>query len=99
MTLQEAKQKLIKNKFELSESFGIVEIGIFGSLAEGKNERRSDIDLFYVLKEGRHLNLEELDLLEEKIRKILRRRKVDLVNLDFMNPIVRIRAEKHFVYV
>ena len=99
MTLQEAKQKLIKNKFELSESFGIVEIGIFGSLAEGKNERRSDIDLFYVLKEGRHLNLEELDLLEEKIRKILRRRKVDLVNLDFMNPIVRLRAEKHFVYV
>ena len=99
MTLQEAKQRLNKRKLELLEVFGIVEIGIFGSLAEGKAEKGSDIDLFYVLEEGRHLNLEELDLLEQKIQKILRSRKVDLVNLDFMNPIVRFRAEKHFIYV
>ena len=99
MTLQEAKQTLYKRKKELANEFGIVQIGIFGSLAEGKATKGSDIDLFYVLEDGRRLNLKELDALEEKIRTILRRRKVDMVNLYFMNPIVRFRAEKHFVYV
>lgn len=99
MTLQEVKQVLHKRKNDLSKEFGIVHIGIFGSLAEGKAGKDSDIDLFYVLEGGKHLNLSELEALEEKIRFILRRRKVDLVNLNFMNPIVRYRAEKHFIYV
>jgi predicted nucleotidyltransferase len=99
MTLQEAIQVLHKKKSDLSKEFGIAQIGIFGSLAEGKASKASDIDLFYVLEDGRHLNIKELDSMEEKIRSILRRRKVDIVNLDFMNPIVRYRAEKHFVYV
>lgn len=99
MTLQEAIQVLHKKKSDLAKEYGIVQIGIFGSLAEGKATKESDIDLFYVLEDGRHLNIKELDSMEEKIRSILRRRKVDIVNLDFMNPIVRYRAEKHFVYV
>ena len=99
MTLQEAKQALQMKKSDLAKEFGIVQIGIFGSLAEGRAAKGSDIDLFYVLEDGRHLNLIELDSLEEKIRSILRKRKVDVVNLNFMNPIVRYRAEKHFVYV
>lgn len=99
MTLQEAKQALQKKKSNLAKEFGIVQIGIFGSLAEGRAAKGSDIDLFYVLEDGRHLNLQELDAMEEMIRSILRRRKVDIVNLRFMNPIVRFRAEKHFVYV
>lgn len=99
MTLQEAKQALQKKKNDLAKEFGIVQIGIFGSLAEGRAAKGSDIDLFYVLEDGRHLNLRELDAMEEMIRSILRRRKVDIVNLRFMNPIIRFRAEKHFEYV
>lgn len=99
MTLQEVKRTLQKRKSDLSKEFGVVQIGIFGSLAEGKAVKGSDIDLFYILEDGRRLNLKELDSLEEKIRTILHRRKVDIVNLHFMNPIVRFRAEKHFVYV
>lgn len=99
MTLLEAKQALNKRKSELLKDFGIVQIGIFGSLAEGRAVKGSDVDLFYVLEDGRHLNLIEMDALENKIRNILRKRKVDIVNLHFMNPIIRYRAEKHFVYV
>jgi predicted nucleotidyltransferase len=99
MTLLEAKQALNKRKSELLKDFGIVQIGIFGSLAEGRAVKGSDIDLFYVLEDGRHLNLIEMDALKNKIRNILRKRKVDIVNLHFMNPIIRYRAEKHFVYV
>lgn len=99
MTLQAVIHALRKYKIELTEEFGIVQIGIFGSLAEGRAAKGSDIDLFYTLEEGRFLNLKELDLMEEKIRIILNRRKVDIVNLNFMNPIVRFRAEKNFVYV
>ncbi len=99
MTLQEVQQILQKKKNDLAKEFGIVQIGIFGSLAEGKARKGSDIDLFYVLEDGRHLNLKELDQLENKIKAMLRRKKVDIVNLDFMNPVVHYRAKKHFVYV
>jgi len=99
MTLEEAKQALHKKKSDLTKQFGVAQIGIFGSLAEGRAQKGSDIDLFYVLEDGRRLSLVELDALEETIRATLRRRKVDVVNLHFMHPIVRFRAEKHFVYV
>ncbi len=61
--------------------------------------KKSDIDLFYELGEGNFLDLRQLEAFEKKMRKILKYRKIDLVNLAFMNPIVRYRAEKNFIYV
>ena len=99
MTTAEVKQKLGKSKNELTKEFGILRLGIFGSVAEGKANRSSDIDLFYVLGENKFLPISQLEAFENKIKKILQRKKVDLVNLRYMNPIVRYRAEKHFIYV
>lgn len=99
MTTTEVKKKLGKSKNELSEEFGIVHLGIFGSVAEGTANRLSDIDLFYDLGDDNFLTIIQLEAFENKIKKILQRKKVDLVNLRFMNPIVRYRAEKHFIYV
>ena len=93
------KKKLGKNKAALAEEFDIRKIGIFGSVAEGRANRSSDIDLFYALDEGAFLTLRQLDDFEDRVKQILQRKEVDLVNLRYMNPIVRYRAEKHFIYV
>ncbi len=99
MTTESLKQLLAENKPKLAKEFGIQQLGIFGSVAEGRAGSDSDIDLFYDLSEGDFLDLQRLEAFEEQVKRILRRRKVDLVNLRYMNPIVRYRAEKHFIYV
>lgn len=99
MNVEELKRLLSQNKSELAGEFGICTLGIFGSVAEGRATRSSDVDLFYEMEEGRFLKLQQLDDFEERVRRILHRRKVDLVNLASMNPIVRYRAEKHFIYI
>jgi len=99
MTTTAVKTKLKNNKSELAKEFGIVQLGIFGSVAEGRASKYSDIDLFYDLGENAFLTLRQLEAFENRIKKILQRKKVDLVNLKYMNPIVRFRAEKHFIYV
>lgn len=93
------KTILSSNKESLSKEFGIRRLGIFGSVAAGKADEKSDIDLFYELGEGSFLDLRQLEAFEKRIKKILHHRKIDLVNLEFMNPIVRFRAEKSFIYV
>jgi|GEM_PF-673713 len=99
MTVEELKHLLSKNKNALAQEFGIRQIGIFGSVAEGRAGKDSDIDLFYDLGEGNFLDLRQLEVFEERVKNILQRKKVDLVNLRYMNPIVRYRAEKKFIYV
>ncbi|MCF8243728.1 MAG: nucleotidyltransferase domain-containing protein [Saprospiraceae bacterium] len=93
------KSILEDNKELLSKEFGIRRLGIFGSVATGNSNEDSDIDLFYELREGSFLDLRQLEAFEEKVKKILQHKKIDLVNLSFMNPIVRYRAEKSFIYV
>ena len=100
MAYQETiKTLLAKNKELLSREFGLSSLGIFGSLADGRFGEHSDIDLFYELAENKTLDIRQLEAFEQKIKKILRKRKIDLVNLSYMNPIVRHRAEKSFIYV
>ncbi len=93
------KAILTNNKESLAKEFGIRNLGIFGSVAEGRAGEKSDVDLFYELGEGSFLDLRQLEAFEKRIKKILHHRKIDLVNLAYMNPIVRYRAEKNFIYV
>lgn len=93
------KTLLANNKASLSKEFGLRSLGIFGSVAEGRADEQSDIDLFYELVENRTLDLRQLAAFERKIKRILQKQKIDLVNLTYMNPIVRHRAEKNFIYV
>ncbi len=99
MNIDQLKSILAENKADLVSEFGVQQLGIFGSVAEGKSRQDSDIDLFYDLEDGKFLDLRSLEAFESKIRKLLHRKEVDIVNLRYMNPIVRFRAEKHFIYV
>lgn len=99
MTLEAVVHTLSRHKEALKSQYGIRDIGVFGSVATGRAVKQSDIDIFYVMDEGRHLTLTQLDAFETEIKQLLKRRKVEFVNLRYMNPVVRFRAEQHFVYV
>jgi len=91
---------LKQHKDKLYKKYGIVTLGLYGSYAKGGATINSDIDIFYerdknfVLKSG----LEFLAL-SEKIAKDLGVKKVDLVKLSSMNPIVKHYAKEDFIYV
>jgi predicted nucleotidyltransferase len=100
MTKETILNYLKKHKDEFYREYGIVTIGLFGSYAKDSATKDSDIDIFYerekkfILKSG----FEFLSL-EEKIAKDLNVPKVELINLNTMNPIVKFYAKKDFIYV
>ncbi len=84
---------------QLRADFGIVEIALFGSYAKGEEDVDSDINLLYKLEPGRHLGIAELFTLEELLKKSLEAEKIDLINQDFLNPLVQDHIESSLVYV
>lgn len=99
MKRQEVLEKLRSRKEKLATEFGIESIGLFGSYAKDTATEESDIDLIYVLKEGVTFGLEKRMLLEEYLREVLQVSKIDLVNQRYINPVVKLSAEKDLVYV
>lgn len=92
-------EKLKESKDELTNTFGLKSIGLYGSYAVGKQKNNSDIDLMFELNKGADLNFEKLVLLEEYLKKILNFKKIELVNSKFMNPIVKHNSAKSIIYV
>ena len=43
--LETIKRKIAENKAYLRETYGVTEIGVFGSFARGDNDADSDIDI------------------------------------------------------
>lgn len=87
------------NKTALKRQFYIKKIGLFGSYAQNKASKDSDIDLVYTLVEGKRLGFLEVFELEEFMRKILQNNSIDLVNRQYMNPLIAEEATKTVVYV
>ena len=80
----------------LTETYGIAEIGIFGSVSRGEDTPDSDIDMLVSFVPGRetcdaYLNL--ADHLEE-----LFGRKVDLIFSDWIHPRMRPSILKDAIY-
>ncbi|MCL2597664.1 MAG: nucleotidyltransferase family protein [Paludibacter sp.] len=66
ITTEEYLLKLRKFKQLYSSEYGIVRIGIFGSVARGEQTENSDIDIYY---EGKSLGLKSLVEFPEKLEK------------------------------
>jgi predicted nucleotidyltransferase len=100
MTKEIILNYLKKNKDKFYKEFGIVTLGLFGSYAKNSATKDSDIDIFYERDKNFKLNsgLEFLAL-SKKIAKELNVKKVDLVKLSSMNPIVKYYAKEDFIYV
>ena len=89
---------LKENKEEFKEMFDIEEIGLYGSYSRGDYDENSDIDIVYVLKERNGFSYFEYIELGEILSRQFKK-KVELVNYKYMNPIIKHKAEKEIIYV
>lgn len=87
--LKQRKEKFIKN-------YSIEKIGLFGSFANGKNTLDSDIDIVYETS-TKDLTFKQFHQIEELKNQF--NRNIDLVNLKYMNPLIKRKALKDMIYV
>lgn len=71
----------------LRETYGIDEIGIFGSVSRGEDTPDSDIDILYTFQPGK-ATLTNLSGLHDHLEHLFGR-KIDLVSRKWLNPILR----------
>lgn len=88
--LEQRKDDFIKNYF-------IKKIGLFGSFANDKYNINSDIDIVYETS-TKDLTFSQLSQIEDELKKQFQRN-IDLVNLKYMNPIIKRKALKDVIYV
>jgi len=69
-----------------------------GSYAREDNRKDSDIDIIYSLKDGIKLSFDKYMEIEEELKKAFNT-KIDLINVKRLNPLVRMNAQKDFIYV
>lgn len=89
---------LKEKKAEFKNKFDIEEIGLYGSYSRGDYHEFSDIDIVYVLKEGNKFGYFEYLKLGEMLSGQFKK-KVELVNYKYMNPIIKHKAEGEIIYV
>jgi predicted nucleotidyltransferase len=95
--LDELLAMLGKKKKLLYQNFGVMDLAVFGSYARNQQKKDSDVDIVYLLKDKnkfgyfQYLDLEEM--LSNQFKK-----KVELVNYKYMNPIIKQKAEKEIIY-
>lgn len=83
---------------EVCERFGIAELSVFGSTARGEQRPDSDVDLLYVLADGRHLGF-SINRLEDELSDLFGR-PVDLVSKSSLHRLIRddVLAEARGLY-
>lgn len=93
-TRREIINLLEKNR-ERIKSFGVKEIGVFGSVARGEQTEKSDVDVLVELeKETFDAYMRLMFFLED-----LFERKVDLVMKDSIKPLIKDRILSETIYV
>ena len=90
---------LQEQKEILSTRFGINRMGLFGSYAKGRQHSNSDIDLVYELRRSTSLTFSDLLTLEQLLSEKLDYSTVELVNLKYINPIIRFDMQEDVIYV
>jgi predicted nucleotidyltransferase len=94
------KDKIIENlkslKPILKEKFGIEKLAVFGSVARGDDNEKSDIDLVIIKANKKNY----FDLLEAKyfLRNYLKK-EVDIGYFDSIRNVIKKEIEKDLIYV
>jgi len=108
MDKTEIIDKLKRNKEFLEKEFSVSRIGLFGSYATGSETPKSDIDILYELKTGKHEGIADIYKFEVFLKQLLQGKELDLVNAKFVNPIIehedrraenRTAASSRFVHI
>ncbi len=88
--LKQRKEEFVKN-------YSIQKIALFGSFANGQNTSNSDIDIMYETT-TKDLTFTQFHQIEEELKKQFNRN-IDLVNIKYMNPLIKRKALKDMIYV
>jgi len=88
---------LKEHKSDYSYKFSIDKLGLFGSFATNTNTQKSDVDIVYETS-SRGLSFAQLLELESELENAFSK-KIDLVNLKYMNPLIKRKAIKDIIYV
>lgn len=94
--LEQIKQKIGDRKNYLRESFGVEEIGIFGSFARNEATKDSDLDMLVTLKEP--IGYFRFFELEKYIKSIIGRN-IDLATKEAIKPVIRQNIMKDLVLI
>jgi predicted nucleotidyltransferase len=94
--LREIKKILLAHKQELSEKYGVREIGIFGSYLREENRKNSDIDILVELEKP--MGFFKFVKLERYLSELLGV-KVDLVTKNALKPYIGQRILAEVIYV
>lgn len=81
-------EKIKEELVNLCEDNDIVLMALFGSFARGEENKKSDIDLLIKFDENKEKSLLDLIHTENEIKKIFKR-KVDLLTLDSISPLLK----------
>lgn len=92
----EALQFLRQLKPEITERYGIISLGLFGSVARGEPNQDSDIDIVVRLREPKLSYLVHIkEALEETLHE-----NVDLIHYrERMNSLLKRRIDRDVIYV
>lgn len=96
-SFEEIKCFIDKNKLRLRERYGVKKTGIFGSIVRGEETQLSDIDILIEFEEGKETFKNYMGLkffLEDTLKK-----KVDLVIIETLKPLIKDDILKEAVYV
>jgi len=75
-----------------------IQIGVFGSVARGDDQKGSGVDIAYSLDDRFRFSLFDLgDLMDDLEAKL--HRKVDLVSFDAMSPLLKKSILKDMIYI
>lgn len=88
---------LKKHKLEFKEKYSIEKIGLFGSFATDKYNDESDIDIVYTTS-SKGLTYKQSLALEDEFKDTFGKA-IDLVNLRYMNPLIKRKAIQDIIYV
>ncbi len=97
-TQKEILKYLSNNKSEFTEKYYIDKFGLFGSFARNEQTGNSDIDIIYILEKDKKITYFMLYDLEKKLEKHFNR-KIELINYQYVNPIIKYKSQKDIIYV
>lgn len=86
-----------EHKNEFKKKYSIEKIGLFGSFATDNYTADSDIDIVYTTNSKGLTYKQELSLEDELQNRF--GKSIDLVNLKYMNPLIKRKALKDVIYV
>jgi len=78
-TLEEIKTILKSNYHFLKTEYGVVYLGIFGSIVRSENSKKSDIDILIDFEDNKLPSFFSFLNIEDYLSKLLKTKRIDLV--------------------